>query len=94
MPVNQFFVSGLDIDGDGNQLHEFQSYYKIHSFSLVHESAIFASSVQGSETDPLLKGKTIRWANKNYPGISVSAENAMVSNFYNGSQFLDCTTWG
>ncbi len=28
MPVNQFFVSGLDIDGDGNQLHEFQSYYQ------------------------------------------------------------------
>ena len=32
--VNQFFVSGLDIDGDGNQLHEFQSYYKIQSFTL------------------------------------------------------------
>ena len=55
--VNQFFVSGLDIDGDGNQLHEFQSYYKINSFSLEHQTAIFASSVQGSETDPLLKGK-------------------------------------
>ncbi len=33
MSVNQFFVSGLDIDGDGNQLHEFQSYYKMQSFS-------------------------------------------------------------
>lgn len=53
MPVNQFFVSGLDIDGDGNQLHEFQSYFRMHSFSLVHETAIFASTIQGSESDPL-----------------------------------------
>ena len=73
MPVNQFFVSGLDIDGDGNQLHEFQSYYKTQSFTLDHQTAIFASSVQGSETDPLLKGKRFDGPVKNYPGISVTA---------------------
>jgi hypothetical protein len=82
--VNQFFVSGLDIDGDGSQLHEFQSYYKMHSFSLDHQTAIFASSVQGSETDPLIRGKRFDGPVKNYPGISVNAEDAMVSNFYTG----------
>jgi hypothetical protein len=86
--VNQFFVSGLDIDGDGNQLHEFQSYYKIHSFSLEHQTAIFASSVQGSETDPLLRGKRFDGSTKNYPGISVEAEDAMVSNYYTGSSSM------
>jgi hypothetical protein len=85
MPVNQFFVSGLDIDGDGKQLHEFQSYYELHSFSLEHETAIFTSTVQGSETDPLLKGRRFDGPVKNYPGISVTAEDAMVSNFYKGS---------
>jgi hypothetical protein len=86
--VNQFFVSGLDIDGDGNQLHEFQSYYKIHSFSLEQQTAIFASSVQGSETDPLLRGKRFDGPTKNYPGISLRAEDAMVNNYYTGSSSL------
>jgi hypothetical protein len=82
MPVNQFYVTGLDIDGDGNQLHEFQAYYKTQSYTLVRQSAIFTSSVLGSETDPLLKGKRFDGTVTNYPGISVTAENAMVNNFY------------
>ena len=86
--VNQFNVSGLDIDGDGNQLHEFQSYYKIQSFSLEHQTAIFASSVQGSETDPLLRGKRFDGTSKNYNGISVTAADAMVNNFYTGSSSM------
>ncbi|HTB25485.1 MAG TPA: hypothetical protein VK711_08935 [Puia sp.] len=88
IPVNQFFVSGLDIDGDGDQLHEFQSYYKMHSFSLVHETSIFASTVQGSETDPLLRGKRFDGPTKDYPGISISAQDAMVTNFYEGSSSM------
>jgi hypothetical protein len=86
--VNQFFVSGLDIDGDGNQLHEFQCYYKMHFFSLEPQTAVFASSVQGSEMDPLLRGKRFDGSTKNYPGISVTAEDAMVSNFYTGSSSM------
>jgi hypothetical protein len=86
--VNQFFVSGFDIDGDGNQLHEFQSYYKMHFFSLEPQTAIFASSVQGSESDPLLKGKRFDGSTKDYPGISVLAEDAMVNNFYTGSSSM------
>lgn len=88
IPVNQFFVSGLDIDGDDNQLHEFQAYYKTQSYTLDNQSAIFTSSVQGSEMDPFLKGKRFDGTVKNYPGISVTAENAMVSNFYRDCAFL------
>jgi|SRR5450432_1895263 len=82
LAVNQFFVSGLDIDGDGNQMHEFQSYYKMHFFSLEPQTAIFASSIQGSETDPLIRGKRFDGPSTNYPGISLTAEDAIVSNFY------------
>ena len=86
--VNQFFVSGLDIDGDGNQLHEFQSYYKMHFFSLEPFTAVFASSVQGSETDPLLKGKRFDGSSKDYPGISMTAQDAMVNNLYTGTSSM------
>jgi hypothetical protein len=88
MPVNQFFVSGLDIDGDGNQLHEFQAYYKTQSYTLDNPSVIFASTVQGSETDPMLKGKRFDGTVKDYSGIAGTAENAMVSNFYSGCASL------
>jgi hypothetical protein len=87
LPVNQFCVTGLDIDGDGDQLHEFQAYYKTQFFTMVRQSAIFTSSVLGSEKDPLLKGKRFDGTVTNYPGISVTAENAMVNNFYS-----DCAT--
>jgi len=86
--VNQFKVLGLDIDGDGDQLHEFQSYYKMQSYSLEQQTNIFASTVQGSETDPLLSGKRFDGTTKNYNGISVTAADAMVSNFYTGSSSM------
>jgi hypothetical protein len=86
--VNQFFVSGLDIDGDGKQLHEFQSYYKMHFFSLEPFTAVFASSVRGSEMDPLLKGKRFDGSSKNYPGISMTAQDAMVNNLYTGTSSM------
>ena len=82
--VNQFFVYGLDIDGDGKQLHEFQSYYKVKSFTLERQTGIFASSVTGSEMNPLEKGKRFDGPNTDYPGIAYNAEDAMVSNFYSG----------
>jgi hypothetical protein len=86
--VNQFFVSGLDIDGDGDQLHEFQSYYKMHFFSLEPFTAVFASTVQGSEIDPLVKGKRFDGPSKNYPGISMIAQDAMVNNLYTGTSTM------
>src|SRR4051812_574838 len=88
LSVNQFLVSGLDIDGDGNQLHEFQSYYKMHFFSLEPFTAVFASSVQGSEMDPLLKGKRFDGSSKNFPGISMNAQDAMVNNLYTGTSSM------
>jgi hypothetical protein len=88
MPVNQFFVSGLDIDGDGNQLHEFQAFYKTQSYKLDQQTAIYASSVIGSDKDPLLNGKRFDGPVKNYSGISTDAEDAMVSIFYRGCSSL------
>jgi len=86
--VNQFYVSGLDIDGDGKQLHEFQSYYKMHFFSLEPFTAVYASSVQGSEMDQMLKGKRFDGSSKNYPGISMTAQDAMVNNLYTGTSSM------
>jgi hypothetical protein len=86
--VNQFFVLGLDIDGDGKELHEFQTYYRIKSFSLERRSAIYTSSIRGSGLDPLLNGRRFDGSVKNYPGIEINAEDAMVSNLYTDASSL------
>jgi len=86
--VNLFNVLGMDIDGDGDQLHEFQVYYNMHSFSLDQKTAIFTASVRGSESNPRLRGKRFDGTNKNYPGISVVEAEAMVSNYYAGSSSM------
>ncbi|HEY4154104.1 MAG TPA: hypothetical protein VGM24_01715, partial [Puia sp.] len=86
--VNQFFVSGLDIDGDGSRLHEFQSYYKMQYFTLEKNTDMASSSVSGCLNDPQLEGKRFDGPVKNYEGITTSASEVMVSNFYNNASSL------
>jgi hypothetical protein len=80
--VNQFFVSGLDIDGDGDKLHEFQSFYKMQSFTLEQHSLMTYASVRGCLNDGQLDGKRFDGTAKNYAGITTGAPDAMVNNFY------------
>jgi hypothetical protein len=80
--VNQFFVSGLDIDGDGDKLHEFQSFYKMQSFTLEQHSMMTYASVRGCLNDRQLDGKRFDGTAKDYAGITTGAPDAMVNNFY------------
>ena len=80
--VNQFFVSGLDIDGDGDKLHEFQSFYKMQSFTLERHSMMTYASVKGCLNDGQLEGKRFDGTVKSYKGITTDAADAMVNNFY------------
>jgi hypothetical protein len=81
--VNQFFVSGLDIDGDGDGLREFQSFYKAQHFTMNRHSMMTYASVKGCLNDRELDGKKFDGTIKNYQGISTDAPDAMVNNFYN-----------
>lgn len=86
--VNQFFVSGLDIDGDGQKLHEFQSYYKMQYFTLEQNTSMVASSVKGCLADAQMDGKRFDGTIKNYDGVTTSASDAMVSNFYSNTSSM------
>jgi hypothetical protein len=89
VPVNQFFVSGLDIDGDGGRLHEFQTFYKMQYFTLEQHTDINVSSVKGCLADPHLEGKRFDGPVKNYAGISTAVSSVSVSNFYiNGNSLV------
>jgi hypothetical protein len=86
--VNQFFVSGLGIDGDGHNLHEFQTFYKMQYFTLGENTNMVSSSSKGCLSDPKMNGKRFDGPIKNYPGIATSASDVMVSNFYSNTNSL------
>ena len=87
--VNQFFVSGLDIDGDGQKLAEFQSYYKMDYFTLEQLTSLTAAGITGCVADNTMAGKEFDGKDKNYPGITPTATDAMVTSFYtNTSSFI------
>jgi hypothetical protein len=83
--VSQFYVSGLDIDGDGQQLTEFQTYYNIKYFTLEHQTALTSSAITGCISDNRLAGKQFNGTSKDYPGVNTTATDAMVTNFYRGT---------
>ncbi len=86
--VNQFFVSGLDIDGDGQSLHEFQTFYNMQYFTLEENTDMLSGSFTGCLSDPGMNGKRFDGPTKNYPGITTSASDVMVSNYYSNTNSL------
>jgi hypothetical protein len=86
--VNQFFVSGFDIDGDDDHLHEFQSYYKMQYFTLEQNTVMTTSSIKGCLSDGQMDGKRFDGTAKNYAGVTTTATDVMVSNFYSNTSSL------
>jgi hypothetical protein len=83
--VSQFFASGLDIDGDGANLNEFLSFFGLQSYTLEQNTVMTVTPVTGSLADPSAAGETFDGPTKNYPGISTSATDDMVTNYYSNT---------
>jgi len=87
--VNQFYVTGLDVDGDGQQLHECLSFYKPQSYTLEQNTDIYPASIVGSLADFSSSGKEFNGPTKNYPNITTTATDVMVTNYYsNANSFI------
>jgi hypothetical protein len=80
--VSQFYATGLDDDGDGQSLNEFLSFYNMQSYTLEQNSAITVSSITGNMSNPQAAGKEFDGPDKNYAGISTSATDVMVTNYF------------
>ncbi|MDP4213673.1 MAG: hypothetical protein Q8918_09385 [Bacteroidota bacterium] len=86
--VNQFFVSGLDIDGDGQNLHEYQSYYQVHDFSMMRNTAMTFLPVKGCLADPAEEGRRFDGTTEDYAGVTTNADETTVDNFYRNTSRL------
>ncbi|MFI5152089.1 MAG: T9SS type A sorting domain-containing protein [Chitinophagales bacterium] len=80
--VSQFCVTGLDVDGDGVNLHECLSFYALQSYTLEQNTLMSTSNMTGCVYNQTALGKEFDGPTKNYPNITPTATDVMVCNYY------------
>jgi hypothetical protein len=87
--VSSFKVTALDIDGNGDRLNEYVSFYRQKSSTLESNSLLSISTLLDIITNLLLPGKKFSGPVTNYADIDTSATRVMVTNQYeNASTFI------
>ncbi|MBS1564609.1 MAG: T9SS type A sorting domain-containing protein [Bacteroidetes bacterium] len=87
--VTSLNVTGLDIDGDNNNLTEYLSFYKQSSYALEKNSKLTVTSILdnllGSVLDLLTptSGKKFMGTKTEYGGVDTTQTQLMVTNTYN-----------
>ncbi len=85
MNVDSFKLTALDIDGNGDKINEWVSFYSNKSYLLENNSVLVASNisdlVDGIST---IVGKKFDGPVQNYSNIDTGATNVMVTNFFQG----------
>lgn len=83
--VDSFKLTALDIDGNGDKINEWASFYSNKSFLLENNSVLVATNiselVDGVST---IVGKKFDGPVQNYTNIDTGATNVMVTNFFQG----------
>lgn len=92
--VDSFDVTGLDIDGDGGSLHEFNTFYYAglaaptpnwnYQYVFNKINTLTVSPVTGTTTEPLLNGFEFDGSTQNLQGIDTLSVKDAVTNRYRG----------
>ncbi len=80
--IAQAYVTGLDIDGDNNNLKESISFYGNSSYVVENNTKLVVSTVTGILAQLNLTGNKFLGAQEDYPGIDTSATELMTTNQY------------
>lgn len=84
--MNEFDVTALDIDGNGNRLHEYVSFYQPNSFKVETNSLLNVSNFVPVST---VMGTTFRGPATTYSGVDTSATRVMATvNYVNTGTIL------
>jgi len=84
-PLNAFNVTGLDIDGNTNY-HEYVSFYNMDSYTLEDPTSLSVTDL--IDAGGTLVGKRFDGGTNEFPGIDVTATQAMVTNTYSNASFM------
>jgi len=81
--INSFNVTGLDIDGDGDKIREYQTYYGLKSYTLEKQSVLSVSNLLETLLGILTNvGKRFDGPATNYKDVDTSATTVMTTNSY------------
>jgi hypothetical protein len=87
--VGEFYSTGLDVDGDGQGLNEYLSFFGLQSYTLEQNTVITSANIKGNMLNTQASGKEFDGPTKNYAGISTTATDVMVTNdFLNTNSFI------
>lgn len=86
----EFNVSGVDIDGNGQYINEYLSFYRMESYSFEANSGLSLSTITETVGDSTYNiGKRFDGPTANFANIDTGATTVMVSNHYvNTSSFV------
>ncbi len=81
--VSSFDVTAIDIDGDGNRLNEYVSFYNQQSYTVENNSVLQVSNIVETLLNNVLhSGKRFNGPTTNYTDIDTSATTVMTTNKY------------
>ena len=92
--VNNFDITALDIDGDGDKFNEYVSFYKPKSYMLERSSLLSVTNLLQSILGILTPGKRFDGPKRNYNNIDTSATGIMVTNNYENTNSFRIRTGG
>jgi hypothetical protein len=80
--INNFYATGLDIDGNDDKLKEWDSFYGGTSYTLENNTQLVVSSLLGTINLPTLPGKQFLGTIIDHAGIDTSATELMTTVYY------------
>ena len=86
--MTEFHVTGLDIDGNGSRLREWDAFYGGSSYTLENNSQLTVSNLLGTLNLPLLNGKQFMGSLTDRNGIDTSATDVMTTLRYTNTNSL------
>jgi hypothetical protein len=87
--VNTFKVTALDIDGDNNNLKEWDAFYGLASYTLENNSLIQVSNLtQTVQSVVQVIGKTFTGVTTQYSGIDTAQTRIMATSTYNNTSLF------
>lgn len=77
--ISEFHVTGLDIDGNGSRLQEWDAFYGGHTYTVENNSALTPANLTGTLNLPTLGGKRFLGCLPDHGGIDTSATEIMTT---------------
>ena len=86
--MSEFHVTGLDIDGNGGRLREWDAFYGGASYTLENNSQLSVSNLLGTLNLPLLNGPQFTGSQEDHNNIDTSATEIMTTVKYTNTNTM------